>query len=71
VFWARAQLPEEKRWIVDINPFAHLLEIVRQPFLGQPASTLNWTASIAILAASTAVAIISLALFRKRVIFWL
>lgn len=71
VFWTRAQLSESKRWIVDFNPFAHLLEILRQAFLGQLAPLDNWTASIGCMVASALFAWISLALYRKRVIFWL
>jgi ABC-type polysaccharide/polyol phosphate export permease len=71
VFWSRAQLSEEKRWVVDINPFAHLLEILRQPFLGQAAPLFNWYAAIGITIFAGFLAMLSIALFRKRVIFWL
>lgn len=71
VFWSRAQLPPSKRWVADYNPFAHLLEIMRQPFLGQPAPLLNWWVSLGIIAGAAVIAVISLALFRKRVVFWL
>lgn len=71
VFWSRAQLPANKQWIVDYNPYAHLLEIMRQPFIGQAAPVHNWYASLAVLAVSAAMCVICLALFRKRVIFWL
>lgn len=71
VFWSRAQLSPKKQWIVDLNPFAHMLEIVRQPFIGQPAPLYNWYATLGILAVSTLIALLSLAMFRKRVIFWL
>lgn len=48
-------VPERFRWLISLNPVAHLCEIVRQPaFLGQVAPTLNWLvavlASISILA---------------------
>ena len=71
VFWNRASLSPEKRWIADYNPFAHLLEILRQPFLGQAAPLHNWLVSFGIIAGSALIALAALALFRKRVIFWL
>lgn len=71
VFWNRAQLPADKRWIADYNPFVYLLEILRQPFLGQPAPLFTWYVALVITAASALIAVISLALFRKRVVFWL
>ena len=71
VFWTKAQLPAERKWIADFNPFSHLLEIMRQPFLGQAAPLLNWYASLVIVVVCMLLAVISLAMFRKRVIFWL
>lgn len=71
VFWSRAQLSEEKRWIADYNIFSHLLEILRQPFLGQSASLFHWYVSFGIIVVGAVLAVLSLALFRKRVIFWL
>lgn len=70
VFWNRAQLSPEKRWIADYNPFAHLLEILRQPLLGQMAPAQNWYVALGIIAGGALAALASLALFRKRVIFW-
>lgn len=71
VFWKRAQVPPKLQWIVTMNPLAHLLEIIRQPFLGHPAPLDDWAASIMILLVSAAIGFVSLALFRRRVVFWL
>ena len=71
VFWSRAHLPPNKQWIVDFNPFAHYLEIIRQAFLGQWAPLLNWYAALGITLGAALLALICLALFRRRVIFWL
>ena len=71
VFWDRAQLPEDKRWIVDLNPFSHLLETIRQPLVGQMAPLVNWQASLLTCLVSGVLAVVSLMLFRKRVVFWL
>lgn len=71
VFWRRTQVTGHAVWIVKLNPLAHMLEIVREPMLGHPAPLNDWIASIGILLASIVVALISLALFRRRVVFWL
>jgi lipopolysaccharide transport system permease protein len=58
------------RWLVDLNPFHHLLDIVRKPLLGE------WPdmASIGIVAVMTlimaAVALWAFARSRSRLIFW-
>lgn len=71
VFWRRAQVSPEMMWIVDYNPFAYLLEIIRQPFLGHPVGLRYWAVSLLILVVSALLAVISLALFRRRVVYWL
>jgi len=71
VFWRRANLPAERRWLVDANPFAHLLEILRQPLLGHPAPLTSWIGSLLTLAFAIIAAVISLMLYRRRVVFWL
>jgi ABC-type polysaccharide/polyol phosphate export permease len=71
VFWRRAQISPKMRWIAEYNPFAHLLEIVRQPLLGHPAPLTDWIASLCFMGASIAMAVVSLAIFRRRVVFWL
>ena len=71
VFWRRSQMPPKMQWIVTFNPFAHLLEIVRQPLLGHPALASDWIASVIFLLLCTIATVVSLTLFRRRVIFWL
>ncbi|OYW27389.1 MAG: hypothetical protein B7Z44_12540 [Caulobacter sp. 12-67-6] len=71
VFWRRSQVPETMRWIVDLNPFSHLLEIVRQPLMGAAAPIHDVNASLAFLGVAALLTLISLTLVRTRVVFWL
>lgn len=71
VFWRRTQVPEHMQWVVDLNPFARTLEILRQPLQGHPAPTGDLIASLTILAAAAVVTVFSLTFFRRRVVFWL
>jgi ABC-type polysaccharide/polyol phosphate export permease len=71
VFWRRGQMAPKLHWLVDLNPFAHLLEVIRQPLLGHPAPMSDWIASLGFFGATCVVALISMTLFRRRVIFWL
>jgi ABC-type polysaccharide/polyol phosphate export permease len=70
VFWRRTQVPEHLQWVVDLNPFAHTIEILRQPLMGHPPAG-DLSASLAILAGCALAAVISLTFFRRRVVFWL
>jgi ABC-type polysaccharide/polyol phosphate export permease len=71
VFWRKSQVSGKMAWIATYNPFAHLLEIIRQPMLGHPAPLNDWIASLAIFAFSAVLALGSLTLYRRRVVFWL
>jgi len=71
VFWKRTQVPERLHWVVDLNPFAHLLEILRQPLMGHPAPAGDLTASLLILGLACILSVFALTFFRRRVVFWL
>jgi ABC-type polysaccharide/polyol phosphate export permease len=71
VFWRRAALPDERRWIVDFNPLAHMLEVVRQPLLGHPAPIENYMGVLITLTIGALLTVLGLTLFRRRVVFWL
>ena len=71
VFWRRASLPESRSWIVDLNPLAHMLEIVRQPLLGHPAPLEHWAGTLFTLLVSILLTLLGLTFFRRRVVFWL
>ena len=71
VFWRRAALPDSRSWIVDLNPLAHMLEILRQPLLGHPAALEHWRGVLLTLAGGSVLTVLSLMLYRRRVVFWL
>lgn len=71
VFWRRASMPEERLWIVDYNPLAHMLEVLRQPLLGHPAPLQNWGGLLTTIVVAAVATVIGLALYRRRVVFWL
>ncbi len=45
IFWSPAALPSRPAF-VELNPFYHLIEIVRAPLLGEVVSQLSWGLSI-------------------------
>ena len=75
IVWMPEQLIKNPRlawWLVDLNPFTQLLELLRQPLLqGQLPSP--WAVGISALTGLLAVGAASLALrrFEKRMIFYL
>ncbi|MFZ4071906.1 MAG: ABC transporter permease [Caulobacterales bacterium] len=57
--------------VVQANPLFHLTELVRAPLLGTQATELNWIVSAGVTAGVAVLSVVSLALSRRRIYFWL
>jgi len=71
VIWRRTQLPVEKRWISDLNPFQSFLNIVRDPLLGYPPPLIAWKVAGLVTVLGFTAAILFFARFRSRIVYWL
>lgn len=70
VMWRAAEL-KDRAWIADINPFHHLIEIVRGPILGVPVPMASWMWSIGLLVIGFGLAQYLMVRCRERVAYWL
>lgn len=57
-------------WIVEFNPLAYLIELVRAPLIGQAPSALAWGLTIGMAVAGWTVALLLTARYLKRIPFW-
>lgn len=59
IFWTRDLLPGDRSWVVEFNPIANMIEVVRGPVLGTAppptawlacilAATVGWTTTMAV-----------------------
>jgi lipopolysaccharide transport system permease protein len=72
IVWMPALLPERAAILVlNLNPFYHLLEIVRAPLLGTMPSLLNWGVSVALAFCGWLVAILFYGRYKNRIPYWL
>jgi ABC-type polysaccharide/polyol phosphate export permease len=71
VFWSPDQMTGRRSIILKMNPFAHLLELIRQPVLGHVPSLIHWEWGIGLMFVLGAIAVTMLTLYRKRIVFWL
>lgn len=71
VFWPAEKMTGARRMLVDYNPLAHELELIRQPLMGAVPDPIHWMWSIGIFIVGFIITVILLAIFRKRVIFWM
>ena len=71
IFWVPNPASRHQMLLAKYNPMAHLLGIVRDPLLGIYPPRQDWEWSIATMVVAALAATAMLALFRKRVVFWL
>lgn len=58
-------------FVVDYNPMAHLLALVRAPLLGQAVPLLSWSVGIGLLVAGVPLTWYAMARLRHRIAYWL
>jgi lipopolysaccharide transport system permease protein len=72
IMWLPNLLPARAHsYIVDANPFFHLMEIVRAPLLGQVPTLENWLVSLAMFVIGALITLAFFGRFRRRVAYWL
>lgn len=71
IIWLPSVLPEKYRYLVDLNPFAQFLELIRQPLLGHAPSTVCFLMVGMVTLIGFLAAAYLLNRTRKRIIYWL
>jgi ABC-type polysaccharide/polyol phosphate export permease len=71
VMWKPDFLPAKYRFIVDINPWAQFLELLRNPLLGEPVSGYTWAFTCAIALGGGLLALPLIGRYQRRIIFWM
>ncbi|WP_245511816.1 MULTISPECIES: ABC transporter permease [unclassified Mesorhizobium] len=72
IMWQPKTLPEgASRYLFDLNPFYHLMTIVREPLLGQEPAALSWGVALVMSALGWIFAIWFFDRYRRRVPYWL
>lgn len=57
--------------LIDLNPFAHLIEIIRSPLLGQPVPVISWVVCIGMAILGTAISLWFHGRYRARIPYWI
>jgi ABC-type polysaccharide/polyol phosphate export permease len=71
VMWKPDFLPAQYRFIVDFNPLAQFLELLRNPLLGEPVSGYTWAFTCAIALGGGLLALPLIGRYQRRIIFWM
>jgi ABC-type polysaccharide/polyol phosphate export permease len=70
VIWPRDRM-QDHLWLVDLNPFAHLTEIVRAPLVGGPLPLYAFAYCAVMAGIGAVVTFIVFARTRDRLVYWL
>lgn len=72
IMWMTKSLPDHvPDLIYTLNPFYHLLQIIRAPLIGEYPDAVSWLVALAIAAAGWAWALVFFGKYRWRVAYWL
>jgi ABC-type polysaccharide/polyol phosphate export permease len=76
LFWItpvlyRPEMLGEKRYLADLNPFTHVLQILRAPLLGELPRLSDWLAVGGVTVVGWTIALLFFARFRARIPYWL
>ena len=71
VMWSASLLPPDAHVVLALNPFVPLLDVVREPLLGQAPDAGTWFGSLFVLGCCVVVGVWVFARYRRRLAFWL
>jgi len=72
IIWMPSMLSGGREFtFLDINPFYHLIEVVRAPILGVAPTLTNWLVSIGISLVGWAITLAVYGKYRSRISYWL
>lgn len=73
VFWLASAIPETSsaRLLLELNPFHHMVALIREPLLGDPPAASHWRAIAVVGAAAWATAAVVFPSARGRIVYWL
>jgi ABC-type polysaccharide/polyol phosphate export permease len=70
IMWKPGFLPPKARFIVDYNPFALFISLLRAPLLGEPVALGSWAAALAMTIIGGLAALWVIGRYERRVMFW-
>ena len=69
IIWKPELLPD-RAFVLDLNPFFHLVELVRAPSLGQAPGLVSWLAAAGIALGGWLVTLLMYRRYRWRIAYW-
>lgn len=72
IIWNASLMPDRvPRWILEVNPFFHMLEVIRAPIEGYAPNASSWNYLFAMAILGWSAALPFYGFFRRRIAYWL
>lgn len=71
VLWVPEQLTPDTRWVVDVNPLALFLDLMRHPLLGHVPAANHWWAAAGVVLGLAVVFVVQYVRIRRHIVYWL
>ena len=72
IMWMPNHMPDgAPKLMLELNPFYHLISIIREPLLGSTGTIENWIVSIVMAAIGWSIAVNFFGRYRSRIAYWL
>jgi ABC-type polysaccharide/polyol phosphate export permease len=71
IMWKPDFLPPDYHFLIDYNPFAQFLELLRNPFLGLPVNAVAWLSATVIAIGGVLLALPVIGRYQRRIIYWM
>lgn len=72
IMWLPRLLPQRAGlYLLDLNPFYHLIEVCRAPLLGQTPTAMNWIVSLGMAFAGWLFSLFIFGRYKHRIPYWL
>ena len=72
IIWMPSMISGRRGFIfLDLNPFYHLIEVVRAPLLGIAPTATNWLVSIGMVLVGWAITLVFYGRYKSRISYWL
>jgi ABC-type polysaccharide/polyol phosphate export permease len=71
VMWKPEYLPREYHLVIQLNPLAQFLELLRNPLLGQPVSPNTWLTTLVFSLGGGFIALVLIGRYYRRIIYWM
>jgi ABC-type polysaccharide/polyol phosphate export permease len=71
VLWKPGFIGENRKWVMQYNPFTYFLNIMRSPIMGEPFSIFDWGVAALIAFTGLLFSLIFIGKYRRQILYWI